>query len=50
MVSQTLAEPGAPEQDHEDFWGTLCIKTFFILFKGLLFEVMLVNVSHTWIN
>ena len=50
MVSQTLAEPGALEPDHEDFWGILCLKTFFILLKILFFEVLQINSSTKKIN
>ena len=50
MVSQTLAELGAPEQDHEDFWGIFGLKTFFILLKWLIFEVLQINSSTKKIN
>ena len=42
--------PGSPGQGLEDPRLSWANKNIFILFKGLLFKVMLVNISPTWIN
>ena len=44
---QGLGSPGQGLEDPRLSWAN---KNIFILFKGLLFKVMLVNISPTWIN